>query len=463
MPSRREFLLSAALASGLAGCTGSGPTDPGDTTQTTTGEPPATTTATRATTETTSETTTTYEPRKETPKSEAVRWRVEVDAPVAHPPAVGDGTVYVPVGKAEISESREPESSGAVAALDANNGTPRWTTELPASPMDTPQLYDGDVYCVSGGSSGFWGIDNKLHRFDLDGTERWQTNGVDQFLNLVAFGDDRAYLATSDDALGFDGQRLSAVGVADGKTRWSVGSGDAFDGRFLDDTLLVGVGGGQAIANHDAATGERRWQRRIEPLRSETRSFTVVGDLLFVGGRDHEDGWFGAVELADGSERWSYARGGGQAFVPTGVAVTDAGVVGTEYGGRVFSLALADGSEQWTFDADGETRRSPVVEDETVYVRAYRNDDPDVIHALDSATGDERWRVTVPGVASSLRIAGEVLVVRADKGRAVRGLDPADGETRWSFEAPDRLSELAVADDRVYVSSDRGVVRELGE
>lgn len=458
MPSRRQFLLSAALA-GIAGCTGGEPASPDDTAGTT-----SATTTISTTTETTADgTTPNYEPRRETPKAGAVRWRVAFDAPVSYPPAVGGDEVYVAVGKVEISQDREPESSGALASLDAADGGSRWTTKLPAGPMAAPSLHDGDVYCVSGGSTGYGGIDNKLHRFDPRGTERWRTDGVDQFLNRLAFGEDRAYLATSDDALGFDGQRLIAVGLGDGDTRWSVESGDAFDGRLLDGSLLVAPGGGRAIENRDAATGERRWRREREPLGSESGAFAVHDDLLFVEGRDDEDGWFGAMAVADGSERWTYARGGGESFVPTGAAVTEAGVVGTEYGGRVFSLDPADGTEQWTFDADGDTRRAPVVADGGVYVRAYRNEDSDVIHALDSTTGEQRWRVTVPRVASSLRRTGEVLVVRGDKGRVVYGLDPTDGSVRWSFEAPSRLSRLAVEDGSVYVTSERGVVRELGE
>jgi outer membrane protein assembly factor BamB len=461
VPSRRQFLLSAALA-GTAGCTGGESADRDGVI--TTGTTTSATTVTATTTGTTAEgTTTNYEPHRETPKAGAVRWRVAFDAPVRYPAAIGDDGVYVAVGTVELSQTREPESSGALAALDAADGVPHWTTKLPAGPMAAPSLHDGDVYCVSGGSTGYWGIDNKLHRFDPDGTERWRTDGVDQFLNRLAFGGDRAYLATNDDALGFDGQRLFAVGLGDGETRWSVESGDAFDGRLLDGTLLVAPGGGRAIENRDAATGERRWRREREPLGTESGSFATLDDLLFVEGRDDGDGWFGAVEVADGSERWTYARDGGQSFVPTGAAVTDTGVVGIEYGGRVFSLNSADGTEQWAFDADGEPRRAPVVADGRVYVQAYRNEDSDVIHALDSTTGEQRWRVTVPGVASSLRKTGEVLVVRADKGRAVYGLDPADGSVRWSFEAPGRLSRLAVADGRVYVTSERGVVRELGE
>lgn len=466
MPSRRCFLASAALA-GVTGCVG-GSTD---TTETTSGT--NATTSTRATTtarepgttdETTAEGTRTIEPRTEPPESEVVRWRVTVDAPVVQSPVAGDGAVFVAVGKVEHRQSSKSESTGALAALGARDGKPRWTTELPAAPIDAPRLYDGSAYCVSGGSSGFWGLDNRLHRFAPDGTERWRTGGIDQFLNVLAFGDGRAYLGTNDDALGFDGQRLFAVGASKGRTEWTVEAGDTFDGQYGDEMLLVAPGGGRAVANHDPRTGERRWQREFEPLGSESGSFTVADDVLFVDGSSGADGRFVAVELADGAERWAYADGGGQSFVPTGAAVAGDTVVGTEYGGRVFGLAIADGNERWTFDADGKTRQLPVVADGTVYCRGYRNGADDVIHAVDATSGIERWRATVPGFATWLRPMDDtVFVTGGDDGGTIHALDRVDGTERWSFDTDENLTAPVAADGVVYVASERGIVRALGQ
>ena len=461
---RRRFLLSAAVASSLAGCTGrdapTGGTTTNDATETT--DRAAETTVATASPETAE---TGHEPRPETPKSEAVRWRVAFDAPLAHAPAVGDGAVYVPVGEVEIGTTDgESDAKGSLAALSAADGAPRWTADLPAPPMASPRVHDGSAFCVAGGSSGFWGTAVRLLRFGPDGTERWRTDPVDQFLNVLAFGGDRAYLATSDDAFGFDGQKLFAVGLEDGETDWSVESGDAFRGRYLDGTLLVGPGGGRAAARHDAATGERRWSRKVGALSSATDSFVVADGALLAESRTDGESAFAAVELSDGTDRWTYAEAesADRPFVPTGAAVAGDAVIGTEYDGAVFALDATDGTERWTFRAEGQTRRPPVAADGTVYVGAYNDAAADVVHALDPATGEERWRAPVPGFASDVLAAGDAVVASGGrKGTLLRAFDAADGSVRWTFDPGERLTRPVAVDGRVYVAGQAGVVRAL--
>lgn len=458
MPStRRRFLLSAALA-GLAGCAGSEPTNSAETTTETTGiETTATDSRTTASRETPKEPAT-VEPRRETPVSEAVRWRVETDSPVVHPQAVGDGTVYVPVGTVEISESDEPDDSGWIVALDADDGAPRWTVELPAGPMDEPHIRDSGVYCITGGSGGFWGIDNRLVRFDPDGTERWRTDGVDQFLNVVAFGDGRAYLATSDDALGLDGQRLFGVDLASGEAEWSVEIGDAFRGRYLDGTLVVAYGGDRALGGFDPATGDPRWTKEdIQPLGTRTGSFSVADGAVF-GEASEDDARFVAFDAADGSERWSYRPDDDERFSPISAGVLGDAVVGLTYRGRAFGLDAADGTERWTFDAGGEYG-SLVVGDGLAVVNGSGS-----LHALDPATGAERWRVDGIEIRPYSAAGGTVVATGDTRHRDfVAGYDAADGTERWSFETDEDLTRPAVADGRVYVGSETGAVRALGE
>ncbi|MFC4552760.1 PQQ-binding-like beta-propeller repeat protein, partial [Halorussus sp. GCM10023401] len=346
-------------------------------------------------------------------------------------------------------------------------GVPRWTADLPAAPMAAPRVHGGDAFCVAGGSSGFWGTDVRLLRFGSDGSERWRTDPVDQFLNVLAFGGGRAYLATSDDALDVEGQTLSAVGLSDGETAWSVESGDAFEGHYLDETLLVGPGGGQATASHDPATGNRQWSGKVGALSSATESFVVADGALFAETRTDGDSAFAAVELSDGTERWTYAEVpvADRPFVPTGAAVAGDIVVGTGYDGAVFALDVTDGAERWTFDADGQTREPPTVADGTLYVGAYNDGRPDAVHALDAVTGEERWRVSVRGFATFLQVAGESLVVGSHtrSREFVSALDASDGSARWTFETSEQLFRPAVGrDGRVFVASDAGLVRELG-
>ncbi len=463
-PSRRRFLVSVGLAAGLAGCTGGESSDPDATTTKSTTDTTATTaTTTRVTTEATESTeTTAVEPRTETPQSEVVRWRVAFDVPLTYSPTVADGAVFVSVG--DPNYGTDEATIGVLAGLDAADGTPLWTARLPAAPTGRPRADTSGVYCTVGGSDGI-GLHGRNQRclgFARDGTERWRTDTVDQFLHLLALGDERAYLATSDDVLDVKGQTLFAVGRSDGRTRWSLETGDARDGRLVDGSLLVAPGG-RAVANHDALTGKRRWQTEVEPLGSQISSFTVADGALSVATNPGEgDDEFSAIEVADGSQRWSYATGGEKSFVPTGAAVAGETVVGTEYGGRVFGLSVADGAERWTFDADGSTRQPPAVGDGSIYVPSYRDDADDLIYALDPESGTERWRTTVPGFATFVAPAGDALVVASgDSGGLIRALEATDGSERWSFYDHRTVNPPVVADETIFVASEDGVLRAI--
>jgi outer membrane protein assembly factor BamB len=462
MPSRRRFLVSAALASGFAGCTGGESGDPDGTTETTTTETTATetttTTTSRETGTTTDETTTTYEPQKETPESEAVRWRVSFDDAIGTP-VVGDDRVFVPLG--EPHYGRDEESVGALAGLDAKDGTPEWTNRLPAAPTGSLHFDDGGVYCTTGTSDGIGlhGRDQRCLRFDPDGTERWRTSPVNQFLDVLALGDGRAYLATSDDALALDGQRLFAVGLSDGQTRWSVEIGDASEGEYRDGTVLAAVGGGKGVSVHDAASGERQWMKEGRALGPKSDPFPVTNGAVIVGVPSGQDGEFAALDVTDGSERWRYTSES-ESLVPTSAALAGETVVGTTYDGIVIGLDATDGTERWTLDA-GERAGTPVVGDGTVYLSGSDGDSA-ALYALDPETGTERWRLDRGAIRPAGLVDDALVVSGVDAGREfVAAVSPTDGTEQWSFETYERLATPVVSDGTVLVTSERGIVRAI--
>lgn len=467
MPSRRRFLVSAALASGLAGCTGGESADPDGTTgaETTATETTATTATTTAReTETTAEETTTeetqtFEPEKETPESEAVRWRVSFNDAIGTP-VVGDDRVFVPLG--EPHYGRDEESVGALAGLDVKDGTPEWTNRLPAAPTSRLHFGDGGLYCTTGTSDGLGlhGRDQRCLGFDPDGTERWRTGSVNQFLDVLALGDGRAYLATSDDALALDGQRLFAVGLSDGRTRWSVEIGDAREGEYQDGTVLAAVGGGKGVSVHDAASGERRWMKEARALGAKSDPFPVADGAVVVGVPYGQDGEFAALDVTDGSERWRYTSEG-ESLVPTAAALADETVVGTTYDGTVIGLDATDGTERWTLDA-GERTGTPIVGDGTVYVSG-SNGNSSVLYALDPATGTEQWRASRGAIGPAGLVDDALVVSGVDAGREfVAAVSPTDGTEQWSFETYERLATPVVSDGTVLVTSKQGIVRAIG-
>lgn len=476
MPSRRRFLLSAAVAASLAGCAGGESSTPGTTATESTSSGTTETTAsaaTRTTTTTTGEDTTTTEsaavdPRREPPESDAVRWRVAFDDAVAYAPSAANGRIFVAVGEPHYGTG-DP-SVGALAGLDAGDGTPRWATRLPAAPTSRPRADATGVYCTTGRGDdiGLHGRDQRGIGFDRDGDERWRTDPVDQFLALVALGGDRAYFGTSDDVLSLDGQTLSAVGVANGETKWSVESGDARTGRYRSgaesrsSTVLTELAGGMGVAVHDATTGDRKWIAEATPFGAPTNPVAVADDGVIVG-TGGEDEAFALLELADGSERWRYAPESEDPFVPSAGAVGTDVLVGVAFDGEVFGLDPADGSVRWTLDPGGRGG-SPVVADGRAYVSGGPNDEPDTLRGLDAVSGEEQWRTSYEEVGPYATV-GDGLLVRGTRGvhEFVALLDANDGTERWSFETHEDLTAPVVADASVYVGSDRGIVRELGK
>lgn len=462
MPSRRRFLASVALASGLAGCSG------GDApaTETTATETPietraaATTSKTTETAETTTEEPRTFEPQKETPESEAIRWRVSFEDTIEYAPVVGEERVFVPVGEPHYGKNEE--SVGALAGLDAEDGTPQWTTRLPAAPTSQPRFGDGGVYCTVGTSDaiGLHGSDQRCLGFDPDGTEQWRTNPVDRFLTLLALGDGRAFLATRDDQLGLEGEQLFAVGLSDGRTRWSVGSGDAREGSHRDGLVLTAVGGGAGLSVHDASSGERRWLKEVRSAGTDATPFPIADGAVVVRHGFGNPSAFAALELTDGSERWRYVNDDGETVRPAAAVVAGETVVGTTHEGRVVGLDPADGTERWTFAAGGSTG-NPVDGDGTVYVSG-SDEDSTTLYALDPATGTEQWRVEREAIGPVASTDDALVVSGTDAGREfVAGLSPSDGTERWSFETDWNLGRPVVVDGQVYLYSEDGVVRAI--
>jgi outer membrane protein assembly factor BamB len=130
---------------------------------------------------------------------------------------------------------------------------------------------------------------------------------------------------------------------------------------------------------------------------------------------------------------------------------------------RIVALRRSDGSRVWTRDI--ESKWPPVVIGDAVFIVA-----SDEMHALDTATGAERWRVpfdhqlTAPlAVVASLdpsRVQGALVAV-AENGLVI-AVAAADGRIIWMRElgAPSR-STPALDAARAFVTLDDGRVVAL--
>lgn len=449
--SRRALLAATA---GLAGCTTVSPGESSDERPVDTGSEPAGSPGTSSPTDPPGGTDGVELAEPET------AWAVAFDRPIHVRPTVAGDAVIVATGEQAIGTPIGDDAPrGDLAAVSTGTGAVRWHASLPVPARGRPVVHEGIAYVVAGHLGRYAGVDQRLVAVD-DGGVAWESNLVDRKVDLLDIGGGRAYLGTSDDHLEDSGEDALGVDLSDGQTDWRVEVGDAFDGRFLGDRLLVDVAG-VVLRSLDPGDGSEQWSLDADVESSFGRSVAVGDGAVFVS-RTNPDGGetLASVDLDDGTVRWTYDGAAPSPFVVVGADVGDGVVVGTEHDGVVFALDPADGSEQWVVETEYETTGPPLLADGTVYV----SDVGGVVHSLDAADGAERWRADPPGGPHWLSV-GDGLVVAAGHGGGadhVVALDVGDGGERWHFATREDLTRPTVGDGLVFVGSDAGLVRALG-
>lgn len=449
--SRRSLLRGGLLATvGLAGClnsTGPGTPDGDQTPTDTRDDPPDGGTPTNG----------------DQPTGDAVRWTYRTGGSVRLRPTIHDGIVYAGGGindRATSDDDRvRPDHSENVYALTADDGSEQWRYEAPAGVASSPVISDGVFVIVGWNAGAHGGTTLQLLRID-DGSKTWMTNARDRPLHLLEIAGGTVYLGTSDDQYGFQGETLLAVQASDGDLRWSVEAGDTTTATVYDDTLYA-VEGGRRTTAFDVSDGSERWHRNMRPGTNDPRRF---GDVMYLESEaKNEAGNYPvvAVDARDGSPRWEFSVPVDEPFVPTGAVESAEAVFVTEYDGWLFAVDPADGTEQWRYSTDDDTTDPPVVLDDVVYLATNSGS----IHAVDAATGEQRWTRTLPGHARLAAGNQQGLVVRGGKEEGTQYLRAyaPDGAERWAFAHTGGVTHPAVDGTRAVIGTDSGYVVALAE
>lgn len=194
-------------------------------------------------------------------------------------PATGERLWHAPVGRDNVLLFAPAIEGDLVAvgkekvyALDATDGTERWTFDAPGVRFGTPVLAGEEAYvgATTADRTGMvFGLDA------TDGTERWRVE-TGLGAGTIGFDGDRVY-ATSDEVYALD--------PADGTVRWrhdseafvhsppSVAGGTVYLGGLFGDVVAL-----------DAADGTERWRVRTDGTFLSPPS--IVGESLYVAGRN---------------------------------------------------------------------------------------------------------------------------------------------------------------------------------
>lgn len=242
------------------------------------------------------------------------------------------------------------------------------------------------------------------------------------------------------------------------------------EGRVFVGTYSFDVGiddsdsHGGSIRAFDAATGEKQWE--VPTGRIHTSSPTVVDETLYINSGDFESPKrVHAVDTTSGEEQWTHEFDAGER-IRSSPTVTDGSVYATaeiatdekgETDVAVHAIDAATGEQQWavTIKLSALGYSSPAVVDGTVYHHSETEGGTELeLFAFDAETGERKWAVPTCSMTGSPTVVDGTLYHsnRFDGGVVAR--DASTGEELWRTERDvhPRFGP-AVADGTVYATS----------
>jgi outer membrane protein assembly factor BamB len=183
------------------------------------------------------------------------------------------------------------------------------------------------------------------------------------------------------------------------------------------------------------------WEREV----GASSAPLSVGDTLLVG---TASGRLLLLDAARGDERLSISLGASIIAAP---AVADGRIfVGTDNDG-LFALDADGGGELWHAPADGIIWGAPLVAERTVFFGADSG-----FHALDAASGAERFTLTTDGGRVYSPAAFHDGTLYAAFGVRLVAADAATGEIYWEHSVELDWNRLAVDADAIYCGAEDG-------
>lgn len=222
---------------------------------------------------------------------------------------------------------------------------------------------------------------------------------------------------------------LFAVDAATGKLAWTVGTLDAIRGNPVIHGGRVYFGSwDDHLYAIDLKTQKLVWRVDTGGIVQSTPA--IDQGRIVVGNRSAK---LIAYDAETGKQAWSHDYTDGSWVESSAIAANGMFYVGSSDSLKLSAIAADSGREAWQFKTGGWTWATPVLANGTLYVGAlsgypYYFEGVTLrhgFHAIDAATGREKWRFTLPavagyvtgGVAGSPVIAGGTVYVGALDGR----------------------------------------------
>lgn len=298
---------------------------------------------------------------------------------------------------------------------------------------------------IASGMAYIGDLDGKLYALDMNtGQKQWEFVTDDELVGFSAGSAMRDGLLYIGDVNG----KFYCLNADEGKPVWSFQTEGEISSspNFYKDNVLIGSQDGTLYCLN-AKSGELVWkiaigdQIRCSPTIAGNRGFlagcdsrlhiidlesgdkvadvpidgptgvtpAVRGDLVFLGA---ESGTFYAVDWKKAEVAWKWEGGSNGLGIRSSAAVTESLLL---FGGRdkrLHALDPATGKEKWSFLTRGKIDSSPVVSG----TRAYFGSADGRLYAVDLATGEKAWEYEASGrfLGSPAVVAGKLMIASDD-------------------------------------------------
>ncbi|MEO8355115.1 MAG: PQQ-binding-like beta-propeller repeat protein [Chloroflexota bacterium] len=269
------------------------------------------------------------------------------------------------------------------------------------------------------------------------------------------------------------GSPLLALDLETGSVKWTFAPPEGvWDRAFASDGVRVFVGvKNKSIAALDASNGKLLWQKDLEinmqvpPLVNDG---IVYAPTAFVGPELEPDVYgrakLFALDAKTGKEIWVFdsdnyilqtpARNGSALYA--GGNFYDPAPIDEGGHTRIYALNLADGSPRWTYESEDGFPKRLYATPQTVIFVGYQ----DFMNGIDTATGELRWRYDTGNWTPSFLGAGEA-VYFSSANTQVFALNADTGAELWMFNIPEGtfnylLDAPVLLDGRLYFLTQQG-------
>lgn len=353
-------------------------------------------------------------------------WQYDLPADSAGDPVLDGDAVYAAA------------QDGSVFCFDSKSRTAVWTTKLPRELIGDPEVAANQVYV--GSKSGMLFCLNAT-----DGSQRWswqcpeRNEQAAQFFSKTRTVGARTYVGTA------SGQ-LYCLNASTGQLIWEYQTGSWIRSRpfVLENNVFAATLDGELIAILD--DGQQPIKQWSVPLGAHGTVADLSGDTsrILVSGRDMI---LYSVSPKTGTVQWKhgildgqwirgefFASGWFSGLMATPTVVDNVVYVGGP-DGFVNAIDSQTGQEKWRFEVGGLNSVAPVVAENKVFVGQMKGEGS--FYALDQQTGKVIWKSAEFGRVWVAPAYHDGLLFFGNIRGKMFGVRAGDGKMLWSFDTSD--------------------------